>query len=108
MERVSGKIAFGGIAIGKIREVTKEKNVVRRSHVDDVQAELSRFEKAREQAVTELQELYEKAVKEVGEANAAIFEVHRMMLRDSYYQETIENIIRSQGVNAEYAVGEHC
>ena len=49
--------------------------------------------------------LYEKAMPEIGEENAAIFEVHRMMLRDSYYQETIENIIRSQGVNAEYAVG---
>ncbi len=104
MERVSGKIAFGGIAIGKIREVTKEKNVVRRSHVDDVQAELSRFEKAREQAVTELQELYEKAVKEVGEANAAIFEVHQMMLEDDDYLDSVHNIIETQEVNAEFAV----
>ena len=74
------KIAFRGIAIGKIKEISKETNVVRRVKINDVQAEIERFEAARDQAAQELKELYDKAVKEVGEANAAIFEVHQMML----------------------------
>jgi len=70
-----------------------------------VESEIARKNQAVEEMDIQLRMLYEKAVPEIGEENAAIFEVHRMMLRDSYYQETIENIIRSQGVNAEYAVG---
>ena len=73
--------------------------------MEDVESEIARKNQAVEETDIQLRMLYEKAVPEIGEENAAIFEVHRMMLRDSYYQETIENIIRSQGVNVEYAVG---
>ena len=104
MQEITGKIAFGGIAIGKIREISKENNVVRRVKVDDVEAEKARFEAARDQASEELGALYEKAVKEVGEANAAIFEVHQMMLEDEDYLDSIRNIIETQNVNAEFAV----
>ncbi len=104
MQEITGKIAFGGIAIGKIREISKENNVVRRVKVDDVEAEKARFEAARDQASEELGALYEKAVKEVGEANAAIFEVHQMMLEDEDYLDSIRNIIDTQNVNAEFAV----
>ena len=79
MQNITGKIAFGGIAIGKIKEISKENNVVRRVKIEDAKAEIARFEAARDQAAEELKGLYDKAVKEVGEANAAIFEVHQMM-----------------------------
>lgn len=104
MKRVSGKIAFGGIAIGTIKELSKKNDLVRRVHVEDVAAEQERFQAAQKEAIKQLQGLYDKAVKEVGEDNAAIFEVHQMMLEDLDYLESIENIIRSQEVNAEYAV----
>ena len=104
MQNINGKIAFRGIAIGKIKEVFKENNVVRRVKINDVQAEIERFEAARDQAAQELKELYDKAVKEVGEANAAIFEVHQMMLEDEDYLDSIHNIIEVQAVNAEFAV----
>ena len=103
MQNINGKIAFRGIAIGKIKEISKETNVVRRVKINDVQAEIKRFEAARDQAAQELKELYDKAVKEVGEANAAIFEMHQMLLEDEDYQDSVENIIRTQQVNAEYA-----
>ena len=73
MQNITGKIAFGGIAIGKIKEISKENNVVRRVKIEDAKAEIARFEAARDQAAEELKGLYDKAVKEVGEANAAIF-----------------------------------
>ena len=104
MQQINGKIAFGGIAIGKIKEVFKENNVVRRVKIDDTQAEISRFRAAKNQATEELKALYDKAVKEVGEANAAIFEVHQMMLEDEDYLDSIRNIIVAQSVNAEFAV----
>ena len=104
MQQINGKIAFGGIAIGKIKEVFKENNVVRRVKIDDTQAEISRFRAAKDQATEELKALYDKAVKEVGEANAAIFEVHQMMLEDEDYLDSICNIIAVQSVNAEFAV----
>ena len=104
MQQINGKIAFGGIAIGKIKEVFKENNVVRRVKIDDTQAEISRFRAAKDQATEELKALYDKAVKEVGEANAAIFEVHQMMLEDEDYLDSIRNIIVAQSVNAEFAV----
>ncbi len=72
---------------------------LKRRHVEDVEAEIKRFEEARDQAVEELGKLYEKALSEVGEANAAIFEVHQMMLEDLDYEESIVNIIRNQELN---------
>lgn len=101
---IEGKSAFGGIAIGPIRELSKKNKVVRRSHVDDADAELARFESAKVQAIEELGQLYEKALAQVGEENAAIFEVHQMMLEDEDYCDSVHNIITSQQVNAEYAV----
>ena len=104
MQNITGKIAFGGIAIGKIKEISKENNVVRRVKIEDAKAEIARFEAARDQAEEELKGLYDKAVKEVGEANAAIFEVHQMMLEDEDYLDSVRNIIEAQSVNAEFAV----
>lgn len=100
-----GKSVFEVIAIGKICLIKIKKRNIVCIHVEDVESEIARKNQAVEETDIQLRMLYEKAVPEIGEENAAIFEVHRMMLRDSYYQETIENIIRSQGVNAEYAVG---
>lgn len=104
MKRVSGKIAFGGIAIGTIKELSSKNDLVRRVHVEDVAAEQERFKAAQKEAIQQLQGLYDKAVKEVGEDNAAIFEVHQMMLEDLDYLDSIRNIIETQSVNAEYAV----
>ena len=104
MKRVSGKIAFGGIAIGTIKELSTKNDLVRRVHVEDVAAEQERFKSAQKEAIRQLQGLYDKAVKEVGEDNAAIFEVHQMMLEDLDYLDSIRNIIETQSVNAEYAV----
>lgn len=104
MITINGKAAFGGIVIGKIKEFSKEKNVVRRTKITDAGAEYARFENARETAIEQLGELYEKAVKEVGETNAAIFEVHQMMLEDDDYLDSVKNMIETQMVNAEFAV----
>lgn len=101
---VEGKVAFSGIAIGPIRELEKQDNVVRRYRVDDIAQECRRFEEAQKIAIEELGVLYEKAVKEVGEANAAIFEVHQMMLEDDDYCDSVRNMIETQQINAEYAV----
>ena len=99
-----GKSVFGGVAIGKLSIYQKQDNVVKRQKIEDTEAEVARFHTAKETAKEQLGQLYEKALKEVGEANAMVFEVHQMMLDDLDYVETVENIIRSQGVNAEYAV----
>ena len=104
MERYTGKSILKGTAIGKILFYSKEEQVVQRKSVDDVQAELDRFEKAKNEAVIQLNALYEKALKEVGEVNAAIFEVHAMMVEDGDFNDSIRNLIESQSVNAEYAV----
>ena len=104
MNIYQGKSVFNGIAIGKICVYQKGEQQVKRCKVEDTEAEVKRFREAREQAVEQLGKLHEKALKEVGEANAAIFEVHQMMLEDDDYLESIENIIRLQEVNAEYAV----
>lgn len=104
MRIYNGKSVFNGIAIGKIRVYKKDVQQVKRTKVTDMEAELSRFASAKEEAVRQLQGLYDKALKEVGEANAAIFEVHQMMLDDVDYNESVENIVRSQEVNVEYAV----
>lgn len=102
--KLEGKSVFSGIAIGKCKIFGKKDQVVKRSKVTDTDLEIKRFIQAKEQAKSQLAALYEKALKEVGEANAAIFEVHQMMLDDLDYVESITNMISSQGINAEYAV----
>ncbi len=104
METYTGKSILKGIAIGRILFYSKEEQVVQRRSVQDVDAEKGRYEQAKETAVRQLNELYEKALKEVGEVNAAIFEVHAMMLEDEDFNDSILNMIEGQKVNAEYAV----
>ena len=104
MITLSGKSVFGGVAIGKIAFYKRQEKQVRRYHVEDTEAEVARFEDAQETAIAQLGELYDKAMEDVGEANAAIFEVHQMMLMDLDYVDSIKNIITTQEVNAEYAV----
>ena len=104
MQIYNGKSVFGGIAIGKISVYQKKEQQVKRVKIEDPDQEMARYEKAKAEGIRQLQGLYDKALREVGEANAAIFEVHQMMMEDDGYNESVENIIRSQGVNAEYAV----
>ncbi len=104
MEVFNGKSVFGGIAIGKIYVYQKGEQQVRRIRVDDTAQEKSRYRAASGEAMKQLQVLYEKALQEVGEENAAVFEVHQMMLEDDDFVESVENIIDTQEVNAEYAV----
>lgn len=106
MKVYKGKSVFGGIAIGKIQVYGRGEKQVKRTRVEDVEAEILRYRQATEEAMNQLGGLYEKALQEVGEANAAIFEIHQMMLEDGDYQESIENIIHTQEVNAEYAVAQ--
>ena len=101
---LKGKSVFGGIAIGRLSIYNKKENQVKREKITDVEAEITRFTDAKETAKEQLKGFYEKAVKEVGEVNAAIFEVHQMMLDDLDYVESITNMIRTQEVNAEFAV----
>lgn len=101
---LEGKSVFGGIAIGRLSIYNKKENQVKREKITDVEAEITRFTDAKETAKEQLKGFYEKAVKEVGEVNAAIFEVHQMMLDDLDYVESITNMIRTQEVNAEFAV----
>ena len=100
MITLSGKSVFGGVAIGKIAFYKRQEKQVRRYHVEDTEAEAARFEEAQETAIAQLGELYDKAMEDVGEANAAIFEVHQMMLMDLDYVDSIKNIITTQEVNA--------
>ena len=104
METYNGKSIFQGIAIGKILFYEKQEAEVKRYKIEDKEAELNRYEKAKETAIAQLQKLYEKACKEVGEVNAAVFEVHQMMLEDEDYNDSVRNMIEQQEVNAEYAV----
>lgn len=104
MNIYEGKSVFNGVAIGKISVYKKGEQKVKRVKVEDAEAEIGRFEEAKSKAIGQLAGLYEKALREVGEANAAIFEVHQMMLEDDDYNDSIENMIRTQGINAEYAV----
>ena len=104
MKVYQGKSVFGGIAIGKIQVWKKGEQQVKRYKVEDLDGEVARFQTAKDEAVEQLGALYEKALKEVGEASAAIFEVHQMLLEDDDYIESVENIIRTQEVNAEYAL----
>ena len=104
MEVYQGKSVFGGIAIGRISVHKKDEQQVKRVRIEDSEQEILRYRQAKQTAMEQLQGLYRKALKEVGEANAAIFEIHQMMLEDDDYNESVENIIRMQQVNAEYAV----
>lgn len=104
MKKYSGKGVYGAIAIGKISVLKKNDAAVTRVHIEDAAAEKARVEKAKQAAAEQLQAIHDKALKEVGEANAQIFEIHIMMLEDEDYNESIANIIDTQQVNAEYAV----
>ncbi len=104
MNIFNGKGVYGGIAVGRLKVIKNNDSHVRKIYSDDSESEIKRFENARKKASDELEMLYEKAVREIGETSASIFEIHRMMLDDSDYIESVENIIRTQSVNAEYAV----
>lgn len=105
MITLEGKSVFGGVAIGKIQFYKRNEITIKRTRVEDVEAEVERFLNAKAKTLELLKGLYEKALEDVGEANAMIFEAHQLMLEDPDYVESIENIIRTQDVNAEYAIG---
>lgn len=104
MKVILGKSIFKGIAIGKIAIYKKDDYVVKREHVNDPEAEIKRFEAAKNQAIEDLSKLRDKAFKEVGEDGVAILEIHQIMLEDEDYNDSIRNIITNESVNAEYAV----
>lgn len=104
MTKYVGKGVYGAVAIGKISVFKKNDVSVARTHIDDTEAEKARVEAAKSAAAEQLSAIYEKALKEVGETNAQIFEIHMMMLEDEDYNESIRNIIDTQHVNAEFAV----
>ena len=104
MITLTGKSVFGGVEIGKIAFYKRNKRQVVRRHVENTEEEVKRFEEAKLTAIAQLKELYEKAVKDVGEENAMIFEMHQIMLHDLDYNESVTHIITGQEVNAEYAV----
>lgn len=105
MQICRGKSVFKGIAIGKIQVFSKKEKQIKRVKIADVAGELERYGNAVALGVEQLKKLYDKALREVGEANAAIFEIHQMMLEDEDYSDSVKNIITSQMVNAEYAIG---
>ena len=104
MQCFQGKSVYKGIAMGSIVVLKKDDYQVKRTRIEDPEAEVKRVDAALEKSKEQLQKLYDKAVKEVGEASAAIFEVHQMMLEDDDYLEAIQNTIRTEQINAEYAV----
>ena len=104
MEIFKGKSVYGGIAVGTLQVISNDGSTIKRIRVSDTEKEIERYEQAKQTAGIQLDELYDKAVKEVGEQNAAIFEIHRMMLDDEDYNDSVTNIINTQSVNAEYAV----
>lgn len=104
MKYYKGKSAYSGVAIGKIVVLNNENPVIKRIKIDNAEKELERLKQAKQKSIAQLENLYNTALTEVGEANASIFEVHQMMLDDDDYNEEIENIIKTQMVNAEYAV----
>lgn len=110
MRIIRGKSVFSGIAIGRISFLHQEEGPVKRCHIEEVDKEIHRLSRARELAKEQLQKLYEKALTEVGESGAAVFEVHQMLLDDGDYVDFMENMIRGEQVNAEYAAaaaGDH-
>lgn len=104
MEIFKGKSVYGGIAVGTLQVISNDGSTIKRIRVSDPVKELERYDQAKQTAGAQLDKLYDKAVKEVGEQNAAIFEIHRMMLDDEDYNDSVTNIINTQSVNAEYAV----
>lgn len=104
MLKFSGKSVYKGIVLGPVAVLNNNDSPVKRTRAEDSEAEIGRVEKAVEKAQEQLQKLYDKAVKEVGEASAAIFEVHQMMLEDDDYRDAINSMIRTEQINAEYAV----
>lgn len=104
MKEYTGKKIFNGIAIGKLKFYAKEQKKIVRKKVADTKEEIARYEDAKAETINQLEALYEKALKEVGEAGAEIFQVHSMMLEDDDYNDSVKNIIDTQQVNAEYAV----
>ncbi|MEG0961454.1 MAG: phosphoenolpyruvate--protein phosphotransferase [Lachnospiraceae bacterium] len=104
MLKCSGKSVLQGIAIGKIYLYQKQEYELKKEVISDINQEIKRFEEAKEQAIGELDELYQTALQDAGEEHAMIFEVHKMMLEDGDYVETIENQIKEESINAEYAV----
>lgn len=104
MNQYSGKGVYGAVAIGNVFVFKRQEISVKRVHIEDIEAEKARVAKAREKSIAQLNEIYDKALKEVGEANAQIFKTHMIMLEDEDYNESIENIIETQKVNGEYAI----
>lgn len=104
MKKYTGKGVYGAVAIGKISIFKRQEVSVKRERIEDTEAQKQRVEEAKAQAKAQLREIYDKALVEVGEANAQIFEIHMMMLEDLDYNDSICNIIETQSVNAEYAV----
>ena len=102
-EKYTGKSIFKGVAIGRIMIYGKKEQPVKREKIEDTDAEVRRYEAAKEKAIADLGELYEDAVKKVGKDNAEIFNVHAMLLQDDDFNDSIHNMIESQKVNAEYA-----
>lgn len=103
MEIFEGRAISRGIAIGTLFFYSRNAKQVKRCRVEDPEAELARYDQAVRMAVEELEELYQKALKEVGEVHAEIFQAHRMMLEDEDYRDSVKTMILAQGVNAEYA-----
>lgn len=104
MDIYSGKSVYKGVAIGKVTVLKKHNHIVKREKISDPDAEIARMNLAREVSIKQLGALYDKAVKEVGEASAAIFEIHQMMLEDEDYLDAIKTMIKTEKINAEYAV----
>lgn len=104
MEAFKGKSIFKGTAIGRILFYSKNEQWVKRKKIEDIEDEIARYEDAKKMAIKQLGDLYKKALTEVGESNAAIFEMHIMMLEDEDYNESVYNLIKRDQVNAEFAV----
>lgn len=101
---LNGNSASCGIAMGKISFLKKDEINIRKIHITDIKEEIKKFEKAKQKAIDELKLLYEKALKEVGETNASVFEIHQMMIEDEDYNDSVINMIKSQKINADFAI----
>ena len=108
MITITGKPVCSGVAFGPVFVFSREESTIKRHHIESSDDEIARFESARQQTISELGMLYDKALAEVGEANAMIFQIHQMMLDDLDYIESIKNIITDQLINAETAVAQTC